>query len=98
MSTENVPETAPKAGLGIEAPRGMAARLGSTAPAPVDANVPQASLSPGAVVEKTPSVAWRGRSRLRPIHLPANICTFDAFRYRDYPLLWGATAFSSAGF
>ena len=98
VSTENVPETAPEAGLGAKAPRGMAARLDSTAPAPIDGIVPQASRSAGAVVEETPSVARRGRVRLRPIHLPANIRTFDAFRYREYRLLWGATAFSSAGF
>lgn len=35
---------------------------------------------------------------LRPARIAERVHTFDSFRYRDYVLLWLATAFSSGGF
>ncbi len=104
MSAENAPETtpsgpgtAPEARLRAEVSSGMAAGLDSAA-SPVDPILRQAPPSAGAVVEETPSGARRRRARLRPVRLTSNIRTFDAFRYRDYRLLWAATAFSSSGY
>lgn len=44
---------------------------------------------------RAPKIA---KPRMRPIRMPARVRTFDSFRYRDYVLLWLATAFSSGGF
>ena len=44
---------------------------------------------------RAPKIA---KPKMRPIRMPARVRTFDSFRYRDYVLLWLATAFSSGGF
>ena len=44
---------------------------------------------------RAPKIA---KPRMRPIRMPTRVRTFDSFRYRDYVLLWLATAFSSGGF
>ena len=36
--------------------------------------------------------------RIRPSSIRARVHTFDSFRYRNYRLMWGATAFSSGAF
>ncbi len=36
--------------------------------------------------------------RMRPVHIPVRVHTFDSFRYRNYVLLWLTTALSSGGF
>ncbi len=38
------------------------------------------------------------RTRVRSLHLPVKVHTFESFRYRDYRLVWAATFFGSAGF
>lgn len=38
------------------------------------------------------------KPNLRPARIAERVHTFDSFRYRDYVLLWLATAFSSGGF
>jgi MFS family permease len=76
----------------------MAAGLDSTAPATVESSELRGSSSAETVAEPTSSESRPRRTRLRPVRLAANIRTFDAFHYRDYRLLWGVTAFSSAGY
>ena len=44
---------------------------------------------------RAPKIA---KPKMRPIRMPTRVRTFDSFRYRDYVLLWLATAFSSGGF
>jgi MFS family permease len=36
--------------------------------------------------------------RLRPVHVPVKVHTFDSFQYRDFRLLWTVTVMASAGF
>ena len=38
------------------------------------------------------------RPRIRPVHIPVRVHTFDSFRYRSYLFLWLTTVFSSAGY
>ncbi len=38
------------------------------------------------------------RPKIRHLHMPGNLRTFESLRYRNFRLLWGATGFSSGGF
>ena len=90
---------------GVTAP--IAAPNGQPSP-PIDAPAPPA----GTPAPRARNVVARLRSlrharphlprprapRIRPARISVRVHTFDSFKYRNYRLMWGATAFSSGAF